>query len=65
MYESVEEDIPFRDILMADTRIREAVAVEELERLMDPSTYLGSAPQTVDRVLAAAEASGWLREEQA
>ncbi|MGZ7444773.1 adenylosuccinate lyase [Paenibacillus sp. TH7-28] len=62
---SVEEDIPFRDILMADTRIRQAVAVEELERLMDPSTYLGSAPQTVDRVLAAAEASGWLREEQA
>lgn len=62
---SVEEEIPFRDILMADTRIRQAVAVEELERLMDPSTYLGSAPQTVDRVLAAAEASGWLREEQA
>ncbi|MED4957048.1 lyase family protein, partial [Paenibacillus macerans] len=62
---SVEEDIPFRDILMADTRIRQAVAVEELERLMDPSTYLGSAPQTVDRVLAAAEASGWLQEEQA
>ncbi|MFB5269371.1 adenylosuccinate lyase [Paenibacillus enshidis] len=62
---SVEEEIPFRDMLMADARIREAVEAEELERLLDPSTYLGSAPQTVDRVLAAAEASGWLQVEQA
>ncbi|WP_019535866.1 adenylosuccinate lyase [Paenibacillus ginsengihumi] len=61
---SVEEGIPFRDVLAADARIREAVGAEELERLMDPSTYLGSAPQTVDRVLAAAETSGWLREDE-
>jgi adenylosuccinate lyase len=59
---SVEEGIPFRDVLMADERVREAVSKEELENLMDPSSYLGSAPQIVDRVLAAAEASGWLQE---
>lgn len=59
---SVEEGIPFRDVLMADERVREAVSKEELENLMDPSAYLGSAPQIVDRVLAAAEASGWLQE---
>ncbi|MGG4033891.1 adenylosuccinate lyase [Paenibacillus cisolokensis] len=59
---SVEEGIPFRDVLMADERVREAVGKEELENLMDPSSYLGSAPQIVDRVLAAAEASGWLQE---
>ncbi|GIQ65239.1 adenylosuccinate lyase [Paenibacillus cisolokensis] len=59
---SVEEGIPFRDVLMADERVREAVGKEELENLMDPSAYLGSAPQIVDRVLAAAEASGWLQE---
>ena len=60
---SVEEDIPFREVLMDDARVRESVSREELERLMDPSTYLGSAPQTVDRVLAAAEATGWLKED--
>ncbi|GAA3413656.1 adenylosuccinate lyase [Paenibacillus hodogayensis] len=62
---SVEEGIPFREALMADERIREAVNLEELENLMDPATYLGSAPETVDRVLAAAETAGWLREEEA
>lgn len=61
---SVEEGIPFREVLLDDPRIREAVSQEELEKLLDPSTYLGSAPQTVDRVLAAAEASGWLKEEE-
>ncbi len=59
---SVEENVSFRDILMADERVRSAISREELEELMDPSTYLGSAPQTVDRVIAAAEASGWLEE---
>lgn len=61
---SVEEDIPFREALLADSRIQAAVSIEELERLLDPSTYLGSAPQTVDRVIAAAKASGWLREDE-
>lgn len=60
--QSVEQDIPFREALIADPRIRESVSLEELEKLLDPSTYLGSAPQTVDRVLAAAKASGWLEE---
>jgi adenylosuccinate lyase len=60
---SVEEDIPFREVLMADTRVSAALSREELEALMDPATYLGSAPETVDRVLASAEASGWLKED--
>ncbi|PYI50853.1 adenylosuccinate lyase [Paenibacillus flagellatus] len=62
---SVEDGVPFREALMADARIREAIGEEELENLMDPATYLGSAPEIVDRVLAAAEAAGWLREEEA
>jgi len=60
---SEEQHIPFREVLMADDRVREAIRQEELEKLLDPATYLGSAPQTVDKVLAAAEASGWLKEE--
>ena len=60
---SEEQGIPFRDVLMADERVREVIKQDDLETLMDASTYLGSAPQTVDRVLAFAEASGWLEEE--
>jgi adenylosuccinate lyase len=60
---SEEQHIPFREVLMADDRVREAIRQEELEKLLDPATYLGSAPQTVDKVLAAAEVSGWLKEE--
>jgi adenylosuccinate lyase len=60
---SEEEEIPFREVLMADARVKEVISKEELEKLMDPSTYLGSAPQTVDKVLAYAEASGWLKED--
>ncbi|WP_020619385.1 adenylosuccinate lyase [Paenibacillus daejeonensis] len=60
---SVEEDIPFRDILMADERVQAVMSREQLEDLMDATTYLGSAGETVDRVLAAAERSGWLVEE--
>lgn len=60
---SEEQNIPFREVLTADDRVREAIRQEELEKLLDPATYLGSAPQTVDRVLEAADASGWLKEE--
>ena len=61
---SLEENIPFRDILLADEQICSAVGADELEKLLDPSTYLGSAPQTVERVLAWAEQSGWVRVEE-
>jgi adenylosuccinate lyase len=61
---SEEEHIPFRDVLMADNRVRGAISRERLEHLLDPSTYLGAAPQTVDNVLAAAGASGWLEPEE-
>lgn len=60
---SEEQQLPFRDVLTADDRVRGAIGREKLEELLDPSTYLGSAPQTVDNVLAFAEASGWLKEE--
>jgi adenylosuccinate lyase len=61
---SEEEHIPFRDVLIADNRVRGAISRERLEHLLDPSTYLGAAPQTVDNVLAAAGASGWLEPEE-
>lgn len=60
--ESVEKNIPFRDMLMSDERVTAVFSQEQLEEVMDPSTYLGSAPETVDVVLRAAKASGYLEE---
>lgn len=61
--QAVEEGRPFREVLLEDERIRTALDPAALEDLLDPTTYLGSAPQVVDRVLQAAEESGWLKEE--
>lgn len=61
--QAIEEGRPFREVLLADERIREAMDPAVLEELLDPSTYLGSAPLIVDRVLKLAESSGWLKEE--
>lgn len=61
--ESVEKHIPFREMLMSDERVTAVLTKEQLEEVMDPSTYLGSAPETVDVVLAAAKASGHLEED--
>ncbi|MDX8047260.1 adenylosuccinate lyase [Gracilibacillus sp. S3-1-1] len=61
---SAEEGISFKELLLVDERITKAFSKEELERLLDVTTYLGSAPETVDRVLEAAELSGWLTNEE-
>ncbi|REK54602.1 MAG: adenylosuccinate lyase [Thermobacillus sp.] len=60
---AVEENTPFKDVLLADKRVAEALDEKTLEELLDPAAYLGSAPQIVDRVLARAEQSPWLRED--
>lgn len=61
--ESVEKQIPFRDMLMNDERVFTIFTKEQLEDVMDPATYLGSAPDTVDRVLQAAYKTGYIVEE--
>jgi adenylosuccinate lyase len=37
---------------MHDDRVRKVVTDEEWQRLMDPHTYVGQAPQVVDEVVA-------------
>lgn len=59
---SVEERVSFSDMLLNDERVSAGVSREELAELLDPTTYTGSAGETVDRVLAAAEASGLLND---
>jgi len=60
---AVEEGRPFRDVLLADRRVAEALDADKLDELLDPAAYLGSAPRIVDRVLARAERSPWLKDD--
>jgi len=60
---AVEEGRPFKDVLLEDRRVAEALDAQTLEELLDPAAYLGSAPRIVDRVLARAEQSPWLKDE--
>jgi len=56
----IEHGIGFEQALMQDKRVAAALTAEELRRLLDPTTYVGLAPQIVDKVLADTKASGWL-----
>ncbi len=52
--------ITFEKSLMANQRIRGALSEQELRAALDPTTYIGLAPQIVDNVLAQVKAGGWL-----
>ena len=54
----IENNIPFEQALMADARVRGAMSEQELKAALDPTTYVGVAPEIVDDVLKAAE--GWI-----
>jgi adenylosuccinate lyase len=56
----IEHGIRFEQALLRNARVAAALPAEELRRLLDPTTYVGLAPQIVDKVLADAKASGWL-----
>jgi adenylosuccinate lyase len=56
----IEHGISFEKALMQDKRVAAALTPEELRKVLDPTTYVGLAPQIVDEVLAQTRASGWL-----
>jgi adenylosuccinate lyase len=56
----VEQGVTFETALMADPQAKGALGREELRALLDPTTYVGLAPEIVERVLAQAKASGWM-----
>lgn len=53
---------PFEETLAEYDQIRAVLSPDELDALMDPTTYVGVAPEVVDRVVAATRAEGWLAE---
>jgi adenylosuccinate lyase len=56
----IERGISFELALMQDQRVAAALTPGELRKVLDPTTYVGLAPQIVDQVLAETRASGWL-----
>jgi len=56
----IEGGVSFEQALMQDGRVAAALTPAELKKVLDPTTYVGLAPQIVDKVLADAKASGWL-----
>jgi adenylosuccinate lyase len=57
---SVETGVTFEAALMEYAEVKAALGPKELQALFDPTTYVGLAPQIVERVLAETRASGWL-----
>jgi adenylosuccinate lyase len=56
-----EQGITFERALQASPRAKQALASDELQALLDPTTYVGLAPAIVERVLDQTRASGWIK----
>ena len=56
----IEHGVSFEQALLQDKRVAAALTPEELRKALDPTTYVGLAPQIVDGVLEQTRASGWL-----
>jgi len=56
----IEHGVSFEQALLRDKRVAAALTPEELRKALDPTTYVGLAPEIVDGVLAQTRASGWL-----
>jgi len=48
---SADEGMSLRESLLQDERISGVLQPEEIDRMLDPARYIGSAPAMVDRVL--------------
>jgi adenylosuccinate lyase len=56
----IEGGVTFEQALMEDREVKDALGRDELRALLDPTTYVGLAPEIVDRVLAETTAAGWI-----
>ncbi|HSV42387.1 MAG TPA: adenylosuccinate lyase, partial [Methanomassiliicoccales archaeon] len=47
----------FRDMLLKDEKVAKLLTEEELDEVMDPTNYVGKAPELTDMVVKKAKAS--------
>jgi adenylosuccinate lyase len=59
-----ERGMTFERALMEHPQAKGALGTDELNALLDPTTYVGLAPAIVDRVLSDVRTSGWLNSAQ-
>ena len=52
---AVKENKPLGDILLGSAKIREFLSAEDIERLMDPKNYIGSAKEMAKKVLSSSD----------
>ncbi len=57
----IENHISFESALMQNAQVKAALSAAELKAALDPTTYVGRAPEIVDEVVRAQRASGWLK----
>lgn len=46
-----EQEVPLKDILMQTPEVTQAFSEDEIDHMLNPHTYIGLAPQFVDRVV--------------
>ncbi|MGQ0523158.1 MAG: adenylosuccinate lyase [Betaproteobacteria bacterium] len=56
----LEQGMTFHTALMKDARVRAALSDAELQSALDPTSYVGRAPEIVAQVLAETRDNGWL-----
>jgi adenylosuccinate lyase len=54
------QGITFEQAIAAHPQANRAFGTEELDKLLDPTTYVGLAPAIVERILAETTRSGWI-----
>jgi len=49
--EALERDVPLLDILSRNSEVIAVIPIRELENLLDPTRYIGTAPRQVDKLI--------------
>lgn len=47
-----EEDRPLKEVLLEDPEVKKYLSAKEIQELVNPETYIGTAPQQVDAVIS-------------
>jgi adenylosuccinate lyase len=56
----IETGVSFESALLQNAQVKAALSADELKITLDPTTYVGRAPEIVDEVIRQQRASGWL-----
>ena len=56
----IENGLSFEDALLQNPQVKQAMTLAEVKAVLDPTTYVGRAPEIVDEVLQQQRAAGWL-----